>query len=161
MIPLRRMVHFSLEVCLIDVKIIREHNNMSLVIHPTTKFILPLLALDQTNNPVSTTVKMLKSSNTRLLPNQDPQPLQQGCSELTYNIYSNDTQEQVVLHPDGPCRESGLAGLIVHLTLLACPNGSGDHCVCEERLQEYANCFIDDSLHSKKAKREILDGCRV
>ncbi len=54
------------------------------------------------------------------------------------------------MYPDGPCRESGLAGLIVHLTLLACPNGfneSGDHCVCEERLQEYANCFIDDSIY--------------
>ena len=114
------------------------------------KIVLPLLALDQTDSLVSTTVKILKSSNTRLLPNQDPQHLQQKCSELTYNIFSNDTQELLVLHPESPCRESGLAGFTVNITLLPCPGmfqESGDHCVCEERLQTYANCFIDDTIY--------------
>ena len=96
---------------------------------------------------------MLKSSNIRLLPNQNPQPLQQRCSALAYNIYSNNTREKILLYPDGPCHESGLAGLTVNIRFFPCPRGfieSGDHCVCEERLQEYANCFIDDSIYIVK-----------
>ena len=122
-------------------------------IYKGQKLNLPLIALDQTSNPVSTTVKVLKSSNTRLLPNQNPQPLQGQCSELAYNIYSNDTREQLTLYPDGPCRELGLSGFSVDVEFLSCPNGfneSGDHCICEQRLQEYADCFIDDSIYMLK-----------
>ena len=39
------------------------------------------------------------------------------------------------------------------MTLLPCPDGfteSSDHCVCEERLQEYANCIIDDDIYIEK-----------
>ena len=123
------------------------------------KLMVSILALDQTESTVATTIKALISSNARILPNQDPQALLQDCYTLIYNLYSSKSSEQLLLHPDGPCRDTELSQAVIYVTLLPCPDGfteSGDHCVCEERLQEYANCIIDDDIYiEKKSDKEF------
>lgn len=131
-------------------------------IYKGQKLRVSLLALDQTQDSVSTTIKALTSSNARIEPNQDPQILPQQCSSLTYNLFSTASHEQLVLYPDGPCRDSELSRAVIDVTLKPCPDAfaeSGDHCVCEERLQVYASCIIADDNYNNKKKvwLQILD----
>ncbi len=112
-----------------------------------------VLALDQTQDLVPTTIKALVSSNARIKPNQDPQFLPLQCYTLTYNVYSTVSHEQLVLYADGPCRDNELARVLIDVTLLPCPDAfteSGDSCVCEERLQEHAICGIEGGIYIKK-----------
>ena len=67
---------------------------------------------------------------------------------MSYNFYSTEDTEGLVLYPDGPCCDTGLARAIVNVTFRPCPDGFskyGEKCDCEERLHPYdAKCIIDD-----------------
>ena len=73
-------------------------------------------------------------------------------------MYSTQDNELLTIYPDKSCRDLGLAAALVNVTFLQCPRGfaiSGDQCVCEERLQKYADqteCVIgdDDNYITKK-----------
>ena len=56
--------------------------------------------------------------------------------------------KSMVLYPDGPCRDTGTARVVINVTLLPCPDGftqSGEICTCEDRLHDYlVNCTIAD-----------------
>ena len=110
-------------------------------------FSVHLLAIGQGKTLVSTQVTAI-THNSRLRILQNSQALPAGCSKLTYNLYSTNDQEQLLLYPDGPCRDSGLAKISLHVTFLPCPEGfaqSGEACTCEERLQPYdVDCLIDE-----------------
>lgn len=71
-----------------------------------------------------------------------------NCSKFSFNVFSTENSEELILYPDGPCRDTGLARAVVHVTLLPCPDGfskSDEKCVCEDRLREYgAECTVDD-----------------
>lgn len=58
--------------------------------------------------------------------------------------------EELVLYPDGPCRDTGLVKAVVNVTLLLYPDAFtqyGEQCVCEERLLQYnAECIINDGI---------------
>ena len=61
----------------------------------------------------------------------------------------------VILYPDGPCHDTGLSRVILHLTLMPCHRGftlaSNGQCVCEERLREYnMTCHIDEDIYFTK-----------
>ena len=96
----------------------------------------------------STTVTAITSSRARLEIYQTSQPLPDYCHSLPYTLYSTDSHEELVLYPDGPCRDTGNSRVVIDITLLPCPDGftqSGELCTCEERLQHYrVNCTIDD-----------------
>jgi predicted outer membrane repeat protein len=124
-----------------------------LSIYRGQKLKVPLLALDQAETIVSTTINVLKSSSARIESNQNPQDLPEQCSTLTYNLYSTATHEQLILYPDGPCRDSELGRVVIDVTFQPCPDAftvSHDQCVCDERLQEYANCIFDDSIYIER-----------
>ena len=69
---------------------------------------------------------------------------------MTYNLYSVETHDQLILYPDGPCKDSGLARVVIDVTFLPCPKGfthSGEMCICEERLRAYnVECKIAESI---------------
>ena len=60
----------------------------------------------------------------------------------------------MVLYPDGPCRDTGTARVVIDVTLLPCPDGftqSGEICTCEDRLRDYPiNCTIADTPYLTK-----------
>ena len=111
------------------------------------RFNISLVAIAEGGTTVSTLVTTKVSSTARLRLNQTIQNISRDCADLEYNLYSTQSQEELILYPDGPCRDTGLAKTVINVTLLPCPDGftlSTEECVCEERLQDYANCTIDE-----------------
>ena len=116
-------------------------------------FTVSLLASAQEGDTY-TTITAVTSPKARLETYQTSQPLPDDCHPLPYTLYSTDSHEEVVLYPDGPCRDTGTARAVINVTLLPCPDGftqSGEHCICEERLHHYhVNCTIDDDPYFTK-----------
>ncbi len=113
------------------------------------KFTVRILALSQGDTVSSTPLRAELSPTARLKSNQVTQGLPQNCTDMPYSLYSTEEQEVLKLYPDGgSCRDIGMARAVVNVKLLPCPDAftlSGDHCACEERLQEYsAECTIFD-----------------
>ncbi len=115
------------------------------------KFTLTLLALVQGNTIVTSPqpVRAKLSRTTRIRPLQVQQILRQNCTDISYNLYSPEEKEVLVVYLDGGlCLDSGVAQVIINLTLLPCPDGftlSHDQCICEERLLAYKpDCNIHD-----------------
>ena len=131
----------------------------SIEIYPGQKFHVSLIALDQTDTSVTTEVTAITAAS-RLNSDQSSQTLEPECSKLWYNLYSTQDTDQLILYPDGPCRDTGLARAVVNVMFKLCPDGfmkSGENCVCEEILNEYnANCTINDNATIlKKAGSEF------
>ena len=117
------------------------------------KFTVSLLANMQYGT-TATIVTAITSSTARLETYQTSQPLPDYCAPLSYTVYSNKSIEEVVLYPDGPCRDSGFTVVIIYVTVLLCPDGftqSGEICTCEDRLHDYpVNCTIADTPYITK-----------
>ena len=117
-------------------------------IYPGQKFQISLIALDQTRTSVTTKITAV-SATSRLNSDQSSQTLEPECSKLWYNLYSTQDTDKLILYPDGPCRDTGVARAVVNVMFKQCPDGfmkSGDNCVCEEILNEYnASCSINDN----------------
>ena len=127
----------------------------SIEIYPGQKFHVSLIALDQSDTSVTTKITAI-SATSRLNSDQSSQTLEPECSKLWYNLYSTQDTDQLILYPDGPCRDTGVARAVVNVTFRQCPDGfmkSGENCVCEEILNEYnASCTINDNATiSRKA----------
>ena len=120
----------------------------SVEIYPGQKFHVSLIALDQTKTSVTTEITAV-SATSRLNSDQSSQILKPECSKLSYNLYSSNDTAQLILYPDGPCRDTGLARAVVNVMFKPCPDGfmkSGENCVCENILNEYnASCSINDN----------------
>ena len=108
-------------------------------------FSVPLLAKMQYGT-TDTIITAITTSTARLETYQTSQSLPDHCTPLNYTVYSNKSREQVVLYPDGPCRDSGAARVVIDVTLLPCPDGFtqfGEICSCEGRLHDHPiNCTI-------------------
>lgn len=126
-------------------------------------FRLSLLAFDQGRNITATLVTVRINSAARLQVNQSTQVLPPVCSTLTYNLFSTDQYEEIILYADGPCRDTGLAKVLINVTLLPCPDAftlSGERCGCEERLEALgASCEIDETIYiTRKAGSKFWIG---
>ena len=125
------------------------------------KFTVPLIAEGQVDS-TTTMVTAITSSTAKLETYQTSQLLPGYCHPLPYTVYSTESHEQVVLYPDGPCRDTGTARVVIDVTLLPCPNGftqSGEICTCEDRLHDYpVNCTIADTYLTKRAGLNIWIG---
>ena len=130
-------------------------------IYPGQKFHVSLLALDQATTSVTTEITAV-SATSRLNSDQSSQTLKPGCSKLTYNLYSTQDTSQLILYPDGPCRDNGLARAVVNVKFRPCPDGfmkSGENCVCEAILKDYdANCTVDDKSTISKSTEFWVQG---
>ena len=82
------------------------------------KFAIPLLAEMQFGN-TSTIVTAITSSTARLETYQTSQPLPGYCHSLPYTVYSNKSHEQLVLYPDGPCKDTGTARMVINVITLS------------------------------------------
>ncbi len=116
-------------------------------------FSLSLLAIAQGGIPTSTLITAVTRTS-RLSALQNVQALPKGCSNLTYHLYSADDHDQLILYPDGPCRDRGLARVTLNVTFLPCPGGftqSGVVCICEERLSLYdVECTVEEGIQIVK-----------
>lgn len=77
----------------------------------------------QGSSVASTLVTAITSPTASLKLLQNPQHLPGQCSNLTYNLFSTEESEVVILYPEGPCHDSGFARVVINLMLLSCPDG--------------------------------------
>ncbi len=117
-------------------------------------FYVPLLALAQSDTITSAKVTAIISLTARLELDQSSQKIHCNCTQTKYNVYSTEDHEEVILYPDGPCIDRGLARAVLNVTLLPCPDGFNqfnETCDCDARLQEYdVKCTIGDDIHIEK-----------
>ncbi len=111
---------------------------------------MSIIALAQGGIGVATEVTAILNSTARLKLGQNRQTVRNECTTLTYSIYSSSNTEQVILYPEGPCHDKGLARVVIDVTLEPCPTAfvlSNEECTCEERLRGYGvNCTHHKNL---------------
>ena len=75
------------------------------------------------------------------------------CTDISYRVFSKNSSVTLILFPDGPCRDTGIARREVKITFLPCPDGFvnvGSECLCDERLNAFnTSCNIDKGTISR------------
>ena len=121
-------------------------------------FKLSMSAIDQIGNPVSATIYssvVTESGVGRLKEGQEVQRVGNQCTELEYNVFSQDSSAQVELYADGPCSSMGISKQSFSIDFLpcTCPIGLQPSqspitcgCVCDQKLQPHhiTNCSQQD-----------------
>ena len=111
-------------------------------------------AIDQVGNPVNATIHssvVTGSGVGRLKEGQTEQRVGNQCTELEYNVFSEDSSAQVELYADGPCTNFGISRKTFSVEFLPCicpvglqPSRSRIQCecVCDKELQSHhiINC---------------------
>ena len=102
-----------------------------------------LVAVDQVGNPLNATIInsfQSKSGNGRLKARQVEQQVGDQCTELEYNVYSQDKSAQIHIHADGPCGDKGVSRKTLTVNFLPCtcavgfepsPGPTEIDCICE------------------------------
>ncbi len=104
------------------------------------EFQVSVLALSQGFTMTAPLLLAKISRSARLGLDQDFKNISIGCTSVTYNLYSTQDHETMVLYPEQSCRDEGLARAKVHASFQPCPHGSilfRDKCNCEKRLLQY------------------------
>ena len=97
-----------------------------------------VVTVGQGNYTVPSSVRVTLDTDIHLDQTQTIQNTGYSCTDISYRLFSVENFTALVLYPDGPCRDVGLARREISVTFLPCPNGfmlSRSKCVCEERLQ--------------------------
>ena len=133
-----------------------EHNS-SMPMIKTTKgepFVISIKAIDQVGNPVNAIIHssvITESGVGRLKEGQTEQMVSNQCTQLEYNVFSQDSSAQLELYADGPCTNLGISKQIFTITFLPCtcpiglqPSQSQIECkcLCDKKLQlhQITNC---------------------
>ena len=121
-------------------------------------FTVSVAVVDQVGNPVNATVSSSLSSesgNGHFKGGQVEQRVGKQCTELEYNVYSQDNSAKLhlYLYVEGPCgNKIEVSKLTLNLTFLPCecpvglqPSSSQTECICEcdRRLKQHqiTSCF--------------------
>ena len=76
------------------------------------KFNLSVVALDQVNNTLNSTILAHSSGDSGIGNGQYSQETYGTCTNLTYSVYSKNESEYLTLYyADGPCRDAPLSSL--------------------------------------------------
>ena len=102
-------------------------------------FLLEAVIVDQVENPVNGTVLAnVISDGTQLKVDQSRKKTKGVCTDLIYNLYSDETNVTFQLYPEGPCDDKGISSKTLRVTFLPCncPNGLqpapiDNECRCE------------------------------
>ena len=111
-------------------------------------FNVSLVAVDQVNNPLAADINSyLLSHHGAFDESQQTQSVNDSCTNLTFNIFSSNSFEILVLYADGPCADSEPSVRYLNITFsnCTCPIGfepssarkTRCECVCDSRLFPY------------------------
>ena len=114
---------------------------MNITVIRGQRFAVSVMAIAQGGITRAARIAAKVRETARLELNQYSQPIPPQCTRLYYNMYSSNNNDSETLHlyPDGPCRDTGQALVLVSVNFLPCPvafTKSGDKCICEKRLQK-------------------------
>ena len=131
-----------MEFCLDNV-ISPNYSHPNVSIKKGELFTVSLVAVDQVGNPLNATIIssfQSKSGNGQLKAGQVEQQVGDQCTELEYNVYSQDNSSQIRIHAEGPCDYKGVSKKTLSVIFLPCtcpvgfepsPGPSGIDCICE------------------------------
>ena len=117
------------------------------------------MAVDQVENPINATIcssVITESRVGRLKEGQAEQEVGNQCTELEYNVFSQDSSAQVELYAEGPCINLGISRQLINISfqICSCPIGLKSvesdiecKCVCDLDLQQryrITNCFEEN-----------------
>ena len=114
------------------------------------EFTLSAVAVGQGNYTVASSIKVdfINSPGTEISPLQRTQDTGNTCTDIVYRVFSTDNYVTMILFPDGPCRDTGIARREVQITFLPCPDGLievGSGCSCDKRLSAFnTTCNVDN-----------------
>ena len=104
-------------------------------------FTISVMAVDQVGNPINATIRssvVTTSGVGRLKEGQAEQKVGNQCTELEYNVFSQDSSAQVELYAEGPCNNMGISKQLINISfeLCTCPSGlqpiqSDIECKCD------------------------------
>ena len=103
-------------------------------------FTVELVAADQVENPVAAVIHCTPKSNlSGLAEGQIFQSISNACSNLSFNVFSPNHNEELVLYADGPCKDAELSQRQVEIKFEPCTCSTGfqpvvsidTRCVCE------------------------------
>ena len=104
-------------------------------------FKVSVIAVDQVGNPINATIRsfvVTTSGVGRLKEGQAEQKVGNQCTELKYNVFSQDSSAQVELYAEGPCNNMGISKQLINISfeLCTCPSGlqpiqSDIECKCD------------------------------
>ena len=130
----------GVEFCLDNV-ISPNYSHPNVSIKNGEMFTVKLVAVDQVGNPLNATIInsfQSKSGNGRLKAGQLEQQVGEQCTELEYNVYSQDNSAQIHIHADGPWGDKGVSRKTMNVIFLPCVCPIGFHqsqsendCICE------------------------------
>ncbi|XP_064389952.1 uncharacterized protein LOC135337875 [Halichondria panicea] len=138
-------------------------------------FTISIMAVDQAGNPMNnakihSSVITESSRVDRLKEGQAQQEVGNQCTELEYNVFSQDSSAQVELYADGPCNNLGISRQILNISFLKCecpiglkPIMSSIECKCDcdpVLQQEYqiTNCSEDNGTIKLESNNNIWIG---
>ena len=113
------------------------------------QFTLSAVTVGQGNFTVPSSIKadFGNTTSTTLSQIQRVQDTGNTCTDVSYRLFSADSSVTMILFPDGPCRDTGIARHEVKVTFLPCPDGFvdiGAECMCDERLNTFnTSCNVD------------------
>ena len=118
-------------------------------------FRLMVTAVDQVHNQVTGTIISAFSNNTNtghFKEDQTKKPINNSCTELEYNVYSDRPEVLIDLYADGPCGDEGLSKRTLSVTFLPCtcpigfqPSETNQICTCscDAEIKTIARCSDD------------------
>ncbi|XP_064389949.1 uncharacterized protein LOC135337873 [Halichondria panicea] len=138
-------------------------------------FTISVMAVDQAGNPMNNAIihssVITESSRVdRLKEGQAQQEVGNQCTELEYNVFSQDSSAQVELYADGPCNNLGISRQILNISFLKCecpiglrPIMSSIECKCDcdpVLQQEYqiTNCSEENGTIKLESNNNIWIG---
>ena len=122
-------------------------------------FTISVMAVDQIGNPMNATIRssvITESGFDRFKEGQTQQSVGNQCTELEYNVFSQDSFAQVELYAEGPCTNLGISRQIINISFQPCTCPSGLQpitsdieckCDCDADLQQryqITNCFEEN-----------------
>ena len=100
-----------------------EHNPHTIFIKKGGAIKINVAAIDQVGNSVNATIHssvVTESGIGRLKEGRAKQRVGNQCTELEYNVFSQDNSAQVELYADGPCTNLGMSRQTINISFLPC-----------------------------------------
>ncbi|XP_064388159.1 uncharacterized protein LOC135336328 [Halichondria panicea] len=128
------------------------------------------MAVDQVGNPMNATIRssvISESGFDRLNEGQTQQKVGKQCTELEYNVFSQDSFAQVELYAEGPCINLGISRQLINIHFLPCtcpiglkpiPSDTDCKCDCDPVLQrryQIANCSEENGTIKLESNTNI------
>ena len=114
------------------------------------EFTLVAVVVGQNKGIVPSAVRTSLDNDLKIAHSQRVQGTGRECTPISYRLSTSKNSTNLMLFPDGPCRDIEFSRRIVHVSFLPCPDAfmlEGSNCVCEDRLQRYISsksCNVDN-----------------